>query len=431
MMMRLRRSSGFAGLSWGLIDQGFSSATNLGLSVIAGRAAGPGGLGVVFLGFAAYLMILTMQRALVTEPLVVASASHSAEERASAARNALAIVITGAVVASALLLLIGLLIPAPDGPGLVVFVPWLGSALVQDFWRAVLFRDGRGAAAALNDGLWAAVMILTIPLILVSRDPWIVVLTWGAGALAGGAIGFVQTGLRPANLRASMRWWVGHAWPLARYFAPEALLLVIQLQFGIFALAIILGTADVGGLRSVQAVFAPMTLLTQAIAFPGLPMLTKLSGQSRRLARGWALRLSALAVALVLAYLLAVALFPHHLLGVIFGPDFDRFDDLIPPVAVLQLLLAGSLGFAILLKAEGRGRALLASRAIGAMFTGVLTITLALASGLTAATWGMTIAWATGAVSTTVLALWPTRGHDRALHAAASAADALPGQSLD
>jgi O-antigen/teichoic acid export membrane protein len=430
-MMRLRRSAGIAGLSWGLIDQGFSSATNLGLSVLAGRVAGPGGLGVVFVGFSAYLMILTMQRALVTDPLVVASASLSAEERASAARRALAIVISAAVVASALLLLVGLLVPAPAGRGLVVFVPWLGGALVQDFWRAVLFRDGRGAAAALNDGLWAAVMILTIPIIFVARDPWIVVLTWGTGALTGGAIGFVQTRLWPAGLRASVRWWVGHAWPLARWLASESLLLIIQSQFAIFALAVILGTADVGGLRSVQAVFAPMTLLAQAIALPGLPMLTKLSGRSRHLARGWALRLSALALGLVLVYVLAVALFPHHLLGVIFGPNFDRFDNLIPPVAVLQLVAAGSLGFSILLKAEGRGRALVVSRAVGAMSTLPLTITLALASGLTAAAWGMTITWATGAVSITVLALWPIRQRDPTPHAAASAADALPGQSGD
>lgn len=406
---RLRRSARIASLSWGLIDQGFSSATNLGLSVIAGRVAGPSGLGIVYLGFSAYLVILTLQRALVTDPMVVASTRHSAEERATSARRALSIVITVAVFASALLLVIGLLIPAPNGVGLIVFVPWLGVALVQDFWRAVLFRDGRGAAAALNDGLWAAVMILTIPLILVERSPWIVVLTWGAGAFAGGAVGFVQTQLRPAGLRPSLHWWVRHSWPLARWFASDALLFVIQIQSVVFVLVVILGSADVGGLRSVQALFAPMTLLAQAIAFPGLPMLTRLSGISRRLALGWALRLSALAVGLVLAYLLAVALFPHHALGVIFGRDFDRFDSLIAPVAVQQLLFASTLGFSILLKSAGRGRALVVSRAISAASTGALTVPLALASGLTAAVWGLAIASAIGAISIIVPALRPPR----------------------
>jgi O-antigen/teichoic acid export membrane protein len=428
MVTRLRRSAGVAGLSWGLIDQGFSSATNLGLSVIAGRVVGAGGLGVVFLGFVAYLMFLTLQRGWLTDPLVVASARLSAEERADSARKALAIVISAAAVASALLLVIGLLIPNPYGHGLVLFVPWVGGALLQDFWRAVLFRDGRGRAAALNDGLWAAVMILMVPLLLVSHDPWIVVLTWGAGALAGGVMGFVQTGLRPAGWRESVRWWIDRAWPLARWLATESALFVIQTQVVIFALAFILGTTDLGGLRSVQAVFAPMTLLTQAIAFPGLPMLTRLSARSRRLALGWALRLSALAVGLVLMYLLAVDLFPHHLLGVIFGHDFDRFDNLIAPVAVQQLVFATSVGFFILLKAEGRGRVLVLSQVIGAMSTVVLAITLALASGLTAAAWGLTMAAAIGCAFITMLALWPTRGREPA---SVVEANPLPGQGVD
>jgi hypothetical protein len=61
-------------MSWGLFDQGFSSATNLGLAVLAGRLTGPGGLGVVYLGFTAYLAAISLQRALVTDPLVVYSA---------------------------------------------------------------------------------------------------------------------------------------------------------------------------------------------------------------------------------------------------------------------------------------------------------------------------------------------------------------------
>jgi len=424
-LKRLRQSSGVARLSWGLIDQGFSSATNLGLAVIAGRVAGPGGLGVVYLGFAAYLMILTMQRALITDPLVVVSGRHSAAELPT--RRGLAIVIGAASVTSMLLLVVGLLLPAPYGLGLLVFVPWLGIALVQDFWRAVLFRDGRGAAAACNDGLWAAVMLATLPLLLVSHDLWIVVLPWGAGAFAGGAIGFIQTGLSPAALRTSLHWWVTDAWALARWLAAETLLLIIQLQSTVYAVTAILGAADVGGLRSVQAVFAPMTLLAQAISLPGLPMLTKLRARSRQLAHRWAFRLSALAVGLVLMYLLIVALLPGHLLGLVFGHDFDRFGSLIPPVAVLQLIAAASLGYFILVKAERRGRALLLSRAISAASTVVLTITLAVTSGLTAAVWGMTIAWATGVVSIMAFALRKPRD-DRESQAAASSATTLAGR---
>ena len=40
-------------IAWGGVDQGLSSATNLGLSVLAGRFLGEAGLGVAFLGFSA------------------------------------------------------------------------------------------------------------------------------------------------------------------------------------------------------------------------------------------------------------------------------------------------------------------------------------------------------------------------------------------
>ncbi len=405
--MRLRRSTGVVTLSWGLIDQGFSSATNLGLAVLAGRNAGPGGLGVVYLGFSAYLVALTMQRALITDPMIVVSAPHQPVDRAAAARRALTVVIAAGVVTTVLLVLLGLVLPASIGTGLLFFVPWLLGTLVQDFWRALLFRDRRGGAAALNDGVWAAAMAASIPLLLVFHNQWIVVSTWGIGAVAGGLLGFWQSGLRPAGLRVSLRWWKCDLWPLARWLGPESALLVVQGHAVVFALVAILGTADVGGLRAVQAVFAPMTLLAQAITFPGLPLLAAMAVTSRRLARVWALRLSAVGVGLVLAYLLVLSLLPRHLLGVVFGSAFDPFDSLIAPIGVLQVLSAASLCVGLLVKAEGRVRALLLNRVIAAVATVILSVALAVAGGLTAAAWGMTVAAAIGSITIAVIAFWP------------------------
>ncbi|HEY7926539.1 MAG TPA: hypothetical protein VIG86_03850 [Candidatus Dormibacteraeota bacterium] len=372
--------------------------------MIAGRITGPGGLGVVYLGFSAYLVALTMQRALVTDPLIVSSARHTPQERVADTRAALAMVLSGAAMWTALLLVLGLTLPASVGAGLLLFVPWLIGALVQDFWRALLFRDGRGAAAAVNDGAWAAAMAVSLPLLLVVHSSWMVVLTWGIGALVGALLGFAQTGLRPAALTASLRWWRKSAWPLARWLGPEAGLVILQGQVIVFALVAVLGTVDVGGLRAVQAVFAPMTLLAQAISLPGLPMLTAMAASSRRLARIWAMRLSAIGVSLVFAYLALLLILPRHLIGAVFGSAFDRFDSLVAPVGVMQLLAAWALGMSLLVKAEGRVGWLLLSRLIAATVTVVLTITLAVTSGLTAAAWGLTLGVVTGAISITLIA---------------------------
>ena len=66
-----------AQLVWGVADQGLSSATNFGLSFLAGRLLGPSGLGVIFLGFSAYLIAFSFVRALVIEPFVVSTAARS------------------------------------------------------------------------------------------------------------------------------------------------------------------------------------------------------------------------------------------------------------------------------------------------------------------------------------------------------------------
>src|SRR5260221_14679753 len=71
-------------LLWGVADQAASSATNFGLSVLAGRLLGSAGLGVVFLGFSMYLLALNAVRGLVMEPFVVAMAAMNEADQQAA-----------------------------------------------------------------------------------------------------------------------------------------------------------------------------------------------------------------------------------------------------------------------------------------------------------------------------------------------------------
>ncbi len=360
--------------------------------MLAGRLTGPGGLGIVYLGFTAYLAAITLQRALVTDPLVISWAGKPPEGRDDATRKALTVAISAAVFWTTVLVVLGVLVPAPDGPGLVIFAPWLIGASLQDFWRSVLFRDGRGAAATINDGLWAVVMAATIPLVLVVHEPWIIVLSWGAGASAGGLLGFVQTGIVPAAVRSSWRWWRREAWPLGRWLGARATLAVVPPLLVVYALAGIVGTDNLGGLRAVLAVFAPISLLAQALTFPGLPLISRLVTISQARARAAALRLSATAVGLLLAYLAVVSLLPSGVLGLVFGHAFERYGSLIPPTAVSQVMLASGLGLGLLVKAQGRGRPLVLAGLVGSACNVLLTLTLAATNGLTAAVWGVAIA---------------------------------------
>src|SRR5439155_25767092 len=70
--------------AWGFIDQGFSSVSNFGLTLLAARLLGPGGLGVVAIGFALYLVALSFQRSLISQPLVISSSTLPSPERSEA-----------------------------------------------------------------------------------------------------------------------------------------------------------------------------------------------------------------------------------------------------------------------------------------------------------------------------------------------------------
>src|SRR5262245_10437117 len=108
-------------LAWGGADQALSSATNLGLSILAGRVLGASGLGTVFVGFTAYLFALSLMRGLITAPFVVGTTVGTAEERDATARRCITLVLCAAAATTALMYALGSVLPDPLGRGLLLF----------------------------------------------------------------------------------------------------------------------------------------------------------------------------------------------------------------------------------------------------------------------------------------------------------------------
>jgi O-antigen/teichoic acid export membrane protein len=418
------RTADSRGFAWGFASQGASSVTNLGLSLLAGRLLGPSGLGSIFVGFSFYLLAIGFQRSLITDPLLAATASLDEGARRGATRSALTMTLLLAAAATILLIVIAVAIPGRIGQGLILFVPWLVPALAQDFWRSVLFRDRRGAAGALNDTLWFAGMAVTLPLVLLVRTDWIVIANWGFGALVATVAGFIQSGITPAGTRTSVRWWRMRAWKLGRWLAAETIVYTIASQLLVFILAGILGTRPLGGLRAVGTLFGPLTLLAPALALPGLPALSRVSAESAARAVRLALSMGVLAILLTGCYLAIAAAAGDQLLEWVFGPSFTPFGALILPIGVGQILIAGTMGFALLLKAQARGKALLAARIVGSVSSLVLVLSLAATHGVTGAAWGMALA---GGLSSLALVAYSIRWvRPRTVPEAGTAQEARP-----
>jgi O-antigen/teichoic acid export membrane protein len=396
--------------AWGLGSQVASSATNLALSILAGRLLGANGLGLVFIGFSYYLLAIGFQRSLITDPLLAVTSSLDEDARREATRSALTAVLLWGTAAATFLIVTALAVQGKVGHGLVLFVPWLLPALVQDFWRSILFRDRRGGAGTLNDSLWLAGMVLTLPLVLLVRTDWVVVANWGFGALIASFAGVIQLRVRPAGTRTSVRWWRMRAWALGRWLAAESIVYTVSSQLLVFLIAGILGTGPLGGLRAVQTLFGPLTLLASALALPGLPAVSRAIAVSTDHAARLAIRIGGLAVVLTGAYLAIATVFGNRLLEWVFGSSFDSYRLLILPIGIGQILIASTIGLALLLKARARGGALVAARVVGSASSLVLVTTLAVTHGITGAAWGIAVA---SGLSSLALVAYALRGWAR------------------
>lgn len=391
---------------WGLIDQGFSSATNLALTVLAARITGARGVGILVIGFTAYLLGLSLQRALITDPQVIHSARRPAS-RSIADPGALTCVVVAGVAWSAAIALLGLALPGDLGRGLLLFSPWLLPALLQDLWRALLFREERGAHATLNDGLWAAGMALALPLPLLVRTPWSVAACWGIGASLAALLGFAQVRIRPSRIAHAWAWWRREASALGRWLTLETVVSNLSGQVLILGLAGILGDARLlGGFRAVQSLFSPLSLLAPSVGLPGLPAISRSLSISYRAARSLATSLSVAVAVLTLGYAGLLALGRTQLLTGLFGPEFGRFGGLVLPVAVGQAFSGAAVGFTLLVKAEGRGRALAGRRVLVSLTAIALGWGSAAAGGLTGAVWGLAGSSALALVSLGALVAW-------------------------
>ena len=380
-------------VAWGFGDQFFSSLTNFGLTIIAGRSLGPEALGVISIGFSAYVIALVFQRALVSEPHTVLSASLPVGERRPITRRTITMSITAGAVTAALLVVLGLLLHGVVGSGFLLFAPWIPVAMLQDLWRFVLFRDGRNPGAVLNDFSWVVGMLVAMPIALAIHTDWAVVGAWGFGALVGVAVGVVQLRVPPGRPRSSWRWWRGDAWPIGKWFALDRAASNIGTQGTVFILAPLLGAAALGGLKATNSVFAPLSVLGPAITLPGLPSMTRSYHASLHSARSLATRLSLTVGGLTALYTLALAAGGGAALTFLFGNRFTSFTSLIAPVATGQLLAAASIGFIILLKASKSGRPLVLAHVISTVGTLIITPILAIRAGVTGAAWGLAIGY--------------------------------------
>jgi O-antigen/teichoic acid export membrane protein len=386
------------GFAWGFVAQGFSSAVNFGLAVMAGQLLGPKGLGVVFIGSVAYQFVLGLQRGIITQPLIAGAAPLTTPERHRLSQSGLTIVVLSGSVFAASFGLAGFAVGGDLGRGLLLFAPWTVAGLLHEFWKAVLFQEGKGRASAVSEGTRLTVMALSLPLALRHRNDYIIVGIWGIAATVGFGVALLGLRVPPGRPADALSWLRHEAWALGRWLGAREIVYQVGTYSTVLALAVVIGSANLGGLRSAEALFSPFSLIAAAFLLPALPALSRELATSRQAAQRLALRITGVALAIGASYFAVMALLGSWLLVHVFGRSFEPFRGLIWPMGSTQLLGAASLAFTILLIAERRGLVLLAVAVVGAITNFGFATTLGAANGVTGAAWGFTFGAAVSAI---------------------------------
>jgi O-antigen/teichoic acid export membrane protein len=376
--------------AWGLVDQGLSSVTTFSLSLLTARELGPVGLGTLTLGYAAFLSVLGVQRALITDPLItrLESAKRTPQE---ALRSALAVTLCGSFLLLALGLGLRSLSSGSLAQGVAIFAPWFAPALAQALMRQWLYREGKGRIAALSMGSWLATMLVAIAAGLHHSD-WQFAAAWGLGACVAFALAAAKVhGVGLAAPRAAGAWFTNEALGIGIWRTFSGVVFSFALYLRVALMSAILGSAAVGGYRAIETAFAPTTLIGPALANPGVPVLRRVVDKEPASLWPLALRISGVGTALVLAYILPVAA-GRGLVMDAFGPEFRHYQSLILPVAVGAIVGSLGTGFSVLLLAARRMTATAVIVLVQSVLTVGVTAPLALTGGLDGAAWGIAIA---------------------------------------
>lgn len=339
-------------------DQAVSSGANFVTGVVIARLSGAADFGGYALVLTAWLLVAGVHRALIAEPVTVASRA-TADARAIVASGAAAEILLGAAVSTLLALagLAALVTGSRLGPLMLALAPWFVFLLVQDYWRAMAFRVRRPELALVNDVIFAAVQFTAIAIFvgLGWRSPGFVITAWGMGAAAG-----ALSGLRwfpvPAGLARGWRL-LGQLWHTSRWLIANFVTAFSSDQAYVAFVALLFSPDEYGGFRAAISLMGPAYVIAQAAGNLGLPEAVRRADDPDRLDE-FSKRLSVGTALCFGAYCLMVAFFGGPVLRAVYGPEFARYAPIVTLVASGYVLRGAVFGQGIALKATNRMRGL-------------------------------------------------------------------------
>jgi O-antigen/teichoic acid export membrane protein len=341
---------------WTLVDQVLSSGTNAVMSFVIARSVSSSEFGAFGVAFAIFSLMIGFSKAAGTSPLGIrfADVPPRVFRAAGAAGTGTAFVI--GLLSGAITLVVGLGIGGSVGASLVAMGLVFPALLLQDAWRQVFFAEGRPAAAAVNDAVWAVVQLGAI-LLLIVRDvstSWAMLLAWGGAAAVAAVLGVYQAGFGPAT--DQVRSWIVEHRDINGYMSAEYLTVQGAQQASTLLLGT-LGAIDlVGALRGVQTLLGPTTILAVGIVSWAIPEFSRRKDLSPGARLRAAYALSAIIVGVGVAWGTIFLVLPPSIGHSLLGDTWEETHHLLALSIVQQAGPAATVGPACMLYALGKAK---------------------------------------------------------------------------
>jgi hypothetical protein len=382
---------------WGLFDQALSSATNFALSIAVARQVTAPQFGAYSIAFAAYLVALTVSRAIATDPLTIRySAKEVAAWQAATARAGGTAIAIG-LVAGALCLGTAVIVGGDTGAALGPLAVGLPALLLQDAWRYAFFAARRGRDAFLNDLAWTIALAIALVFVATTGSATVggLVAAWAFGGAAGALFGIGQTGIRPT---ARIPEWLREHRDIAPRMAVEGIILSGSQQVLLVAISLVAGLASVAAVRAGQVLMNALHIATYgvylAVVPEGVRLLNRSAAGLRRLCVVVAVGLGSIS----LAWGLVLVVLPDSIGRALLGDTWTPAHGVIVPLAIVTAGAGVQTGAVVGLRALAAARRSLRARSVSSALLFGCGFAGAIVAGANGTAWGMAIGVSIGSL---------------------------------
>lgn len=372
---------------WGIGDQAVCSLMTFLVQVMVARTVSNEAFGAFSIAFSAYIILISVTRAISSDPMMVRFAAADETDRREAAKD-----VTGTAFTVGCAFLIVSLVVAPrfsesTSTVLVALGSVMPFLLLQDAWRFVFICAGATHRALINDCVW---LLCAPPMLIFAQhvrpSPEGFVLAWGSSAAIPAIVGSFQARTMP-TVQGVGRWLRRHSDLALRYFG-ESVLLTASIQAYAILIGFFASLAAVGQIRLVTVIMGPINILTMGITAIAVPEAARaLRENTTKLDRV----LTSVALALALgaaAWAAAVWILPTNWTSWIVGGSWPEASFLVLPLAISYVLAGLAMGpFVGLRVLEAAGTSLRIRIASSSLYAG--SSVFAVWFGVSGAAWAL------------------------------------------